>query len=827
MAERGTGNEAQSIFDSLALWTLFAVVALVPVFFVPSLFFPFQFSKTALIGVGVLLALVFFVVARLQEHALTLPWEPLVWGLVALPVAYILSGVFSAAPATFLGYSFDQYTAGFVLLSALSALLVAAVARTRAHILFFYASFLIPFFLLALYHLIRLVTPAGFLSFGLFATPSSGPFGFLNELGMFFGLVAILALVTLVGLHLSGKPRWLVLAALSLGLFFLVLTNVKTIWWLVGIAALGTFVYSVLKRNFPLGRERDAAHKEYEDAAKGDTAEGVGLFASLVVLALALIFMLGSEGLTSAVASFFRVGQLDIRPSWQTTIDIGKKVYGESFLFGSGPGTFARDWAKYRPAEINQTIVWNTDFVGGVGYLPTIFVTGGAVTLIAWAAFFALFIWVGVRALLVVPVGDSLSYYLSLSSFIGSLYLWVLAFVSQPSATLIYFAFFLTGIFIASLRFRLPQFKEVRISFSENPRWGFATVLGLTLVVLGSVAMVFSIGERYAAAYHYQHGAVLASGMGTVDQALGALGRALVFDEQDRIYRLASDLDLVQLSRQAAETPNPTEEERAQFQGRMARARDFATRATQLDSENYQNWMQLGRVYRTFASLGIEGAYESAKKAYEKAGKLRPQSPFIFLDRAQLALVAGKTDEAKQMIQTALELRPNYSNAIFLLAQIQVNEGDIDSAIRSVEAAIPLNRNNPVAFFQLGLLYYSKENYEQAARAFARAVAINPQYANARYFLGLSQYWLGNRKETLAQFEEIQKTNPDNQEVKRIIDALRRGEDPFTGGAASRGGSGAGTRIEDLEELPIDEEDPVVNEGPQDTLVEEGTDQAN
>lgn len=811
-SSRPAGNSAQqkssdesSLFDSLAIWSLLGLTILLPIFFIPSVSAPFQFTKTTLAGVLILAALIFWVVARLQKRELLLPMEWLFFGIWSVPIAYILSSVFSGGSHAFLGYNLSQDTTAFMLLVAIAASLVTLAVRTRSQMLLFFMSFLVSFGVLVFFHFLRFIVPDGSLSFGVFLDSSSGPFGLLSELGMFFGLVCVLSLVTSIGLRLSGWPKILVLITLTISLLFLIITNVTLVWWLVGFTALGTFVFSALQvnKNVVVQQTSNQQTSKFETSA--------GMFGSLLVLAIALVFVFAGQGITSSFATWLGVGQLDIRPSWQSTYSIGKEVYSENLFFGSGPGHFSEQWSKYRPSIINQTIVWNTDFNSGIGYVPTSMISTGLFGVLAWLAFFGLFLWTGVRTLLLKPTDDVFGYYLSLASFIAATYTWVLALMGTPNATMIVFAFLLTGLFLASMRVGNSSFKELAISFDERPRVGFVIVLTLTVLVLGSVASLFTLGERYTAATYFQHAVVVASTENDIDRSLEYINKALVFDEQDRFYRLASNLDVLRLSQIVANNPQPNEEQQAQFQARLARAIDSASRATQSNPANYQNWLQLGSVYQAIIPLGIEGASESAKRAFGEALVRRPNSPRILLSLAQVSAAEGNIEEAKNLTELALRQRPNYSDAIFLLAQLQISEGDIDAAIRSVEAAVVMNPGNPVVLFQLGLLRYSQEDYQGALSALESAVRINPEYANARYFLGLSQYWLGATDEAVSQFRTIKETNQDNEEIDRIISNMTQGLDPFTGAALeSFPPEEATPDITELDELPIEEDDPTI-----------------
>ena len=827
-------DSGSSMFDRLVLGSLYVLIVFLPIFFIPSPAFPFQLTKSALIAFFVLLGLIFFIVGRLQDRRVIVPYEHLFLAIWGIPFAYLLATFLGEkSTLSLVGERMSADTFAFMAFGALAVFLVISAARTKGKMLSMYIAFLGSFALLGLFHLVRLLVGGNALSFGVFADQSSGPFGILKELGMFFGLIAILSLVTLMGLRMTKQVKIVVTASLIVSLFFIMITNVSVVWWLVGLTALGTFVYNILNTGtYKKGgatehtqeehHEHEHAGESPDEADKEQMSNGAGMFGSLVVLAIAMVFVLGGGGLTSAIAGFFNVGQIDIRPSWQTTIAIGKNTLAENFLFGGGPESFPKQWALHRPVETNQTVVWNSDFNSGIGFIPTSFASTGVVGIIAWLVFLGFFVYTGLRTLLFARPGDSFTFYLSLSSFVGAAYLWILAFISNPNNILLFYAFLLTGLFIASLRYRPQGLKEINLSFVESPRLGFVTVLLLTIMVLGSVASLFAIGERYAAAAYYQRSFISLNRDANIDQSTNQLSQAITLDASDTYYRFAANLDLIQINQLLAENPEVTEEVRSRFQAYLARAIDSAGRATTADPSDYQNWVRQAQVYRAVVPLGIEGAYDSSKTAYERAIALRPESPAILFDQAQLEFLAGNRDSARELTTQALATRPTYSDAMFLLARIQIEEGNIDEAISSVENAVIITPNNPVALFQLGLLRYSNQDFAGAANAFNRAVELNEVYSNARYFLGLSQYWLDNVPAAIEQFERIEELNPENEEVQTILTNLRNGLEPFGAEPGTTPRSEPQPDLTTLNELPIEETDPQANDDAQ-TAIEEET----
>ena len=241
------------------------------------------------------------------------------------------------------------------------------------------------------------------------------------------------------------------------------------------------------------------------------------------------------------------------------------------------------------------------------------------------------------------------------------------------------------------------------------------------------------------------------------------------------------------------------EERRTQFQNVLSATIRNAQRATEINPGNYQNWFSLGRVYQSVVSLQIEGAYDSAVSAYERAETLAPTSAALALNRAQLELANNNPTDARDFIDKALKLKNNYTEAVFLLSQLQIQAGELTEAVQSVGAATLLEPDNPAVFFQLGLLHFTIGNNELTILALERAVALNDIYSNARYFLGLAYEREGRIEEAIQQFEKVEQFNSDNEEVKTILGNLRAGNPSFENLDIS-------SNIQTRESLPIEGE---------------------
>lgn len=766
-------RHTQNKFDWWAVIVLTLTVFLLPFFVFPTQALPVQFTKTFIVFLGVLVAAILYMLARLKDGTLMIPRSYVLLAVWFLPLAYGLSALLSGSSfsLSFTGRQFEVDTFAYIVIAALGTTLVALLFKEKEHILRAYAAFVIAFAILSLYQGIRLLAGADTLSFGIFTDGTGNLVGKWNDYGIFLGFIAVLSLVTLESLSLRAMPKIALYALLAISLFFLAVVNFSPIWYMLGIIALGFFMASVM---------RSMTHTEHGYGEAQMTPRGMKHVSvvALVVLALSILFIFAGARINQNLTEYYGISYLEARPSWQSTISIGKSTLAENVLFGSGPNTFVEQWLKYKELAINATPFWNIDFIAGIGLIPTSFVTTGLIGGLAWVMFLLVFFVVGVRSMLRVAGDDPLAYYATLAAFLSASYFWVMSIVYVPNVVILTFAFFATGLFVAALRHYPSALPDMHILFARDSRMGFVTVFAFTLFLLGAFGSLYGVGVRYLSAASFQEALIEGNINGSIANAKVITQQAIDLANIDQYHVYAASLRLNEMQRLVT-SEGEAEQLRQEFQANLAEAVAHARAATEANPSNYQNWLMLGNVYRAVVPLKLEGAAANAKSAYEMAKTLAPRDPSIPFTIAQLAALSEDVPGTKQYIEEALALKPNYLDAIFLKAQIALNEGEVKAAITSVESAAIFEPTNPVIFYQLGLLYYGDNQIEKAIPAFMRAVEINGTYSNARYFLGLALYQLKDTAASLAQFKEVEKLNPDNMDVKTIIRNLESGLPPL------------------------------------------------
>lgn len=773
-------NPRRITFDTLAVWALALTAAVAVLAFIPSATIPFVYSKVSIVALGGIIALVLYILARLTRGNIIVPPVTLLGAFWLVPAAYLLSTLFSSAgfSAGLFGTELETDTFGFMLILALFATLVALTFRRSAQYRIFFKVAAVAYALVLIAQVLFLIIGHTKSSIA----PTANVVGSFADLGMLVGLAVTVSLLAIRFLNLQTRTKRFLWVANAVGLLVVALTNSAIVWTLVALTALGLFIEAIMRRGAIASQDEDfegvngfLAEEETDPATAPETRN---LAAPLAVLVIALFFLIGGSTIGASLVNAFGTSYLDVRPSWQSTFDVGSHTYAESPLFGSGPGTFGTQWLKFRDKSLNSTIFWNVDFSSGIGFVPTSAITTGIVGALAWLAFLALFVYVGVRALLFRAPEEPFARFVSIASFVGAAYVFILAIATNPGPVVLVLGFLMAGLFVSSLRYGGSR-KEWGIIFSRNPRVGFVIVFGLTLLLLGSVVAAYVVVERYLGSVAYAE-AVQAVNAGNVQEATADLQRSLLFAPSDRAYQLFAALDIAQMQQIVNNQSLTPSDAQKQFQNVLSQGIQAGTLATQLGPSNYRNWVVLGNVYQAVVPLKISGAYENAKAAYQKAIALNPTNPVLPFSLAQLEIAHGNAADAEKDLTTAIGLKRDYTQAILLLSQLQVQEGKAKEALQAAEAAAYFAPSDPTVLFQVGILRLGTGNTDGAIQALSAAVDANKQYANARFFLAVAYANKGQLDQSLAQLQAIAALSADNAKaVAADIALLQAGKNPF------------------------------------------------
>ena len=756
--------------DFLGTLIVLAVAFLLPIFFIPFIYVPFQDTKILLLAVGVFVPVLIWTVARLRSNSIAIPKEKFILPLIALPVITLVVSLFSGNIFhSLVGNGIDIDTTLMIFILTLGFGVGVYLFDSRDKVVRFYIVLIASALILFLYQIAKLIFGGDFLSFNNILTGvTSNLIGKWNDVAIFAGLITLLSVITLDILRPKGNLKVIFYTSLILSLIMLVIVNFPLVWLILGFISFLLFVRSFVRNKF------FADKKEVNESINfhfGDISKF-----TLLILSVSILFIFAGPAFGKFINTQFGIFQIEARPSWQSTILIAEKVYSRDIFLGAGPNNFKEEWLLNKPNGINSTSFWNTDFLFGVGIIPTLFITGGLFGVFAWILFLALFFWSGIRMFIRLDI-KPFDYYLSTSSFISAVFLWLLSIFYIPQITLFFFAFVFSGIFL-STQIQSGVVKQKIFEFNKNLKINFVgIVLLFVLLIVASTGLYVSI-QKFVSAMYIQRAGVQINIDGNIQAAEKSLNLALAFNKNDLVYRSISSISLIKLTDLVNKKKNTTEIQQ-QFNKILSSAKASSHSAIAVNNKNYQNWVALGKVYETLIQLNDKSAYNNARSSYEKALSLNPKNPILSLNLARIDVLNGDNKAARKQIANTLSIKNDYTNAIFLLSKIEINEGNVSDAISSIEVATFLTPKDPLVFFQLGILKYSEKDYKGAIVAFNRALLLDSQYSNARYFLGLSYYQSGRIQDAIDQFNLVKDLNPNNTEINSIIWNLSNGLAPF------------------------------------------------
>lgn len=754
-------------------------VFLLPVFFVPAESVSLYVGKIALLATGLVALFAVYLSTVLSTGTIELPKAKYLLPIGLFAVIALISSAFSGnIVSSVAGSVFDLGTSGSILMLVFALFLTVVSVRSVGVVRKAITAFVYATIALAIYTLLG-TFGASLLPTALASRMPLFLVGGAIDTAIVFGAGIILALCAVNMSELSKRMRYAFFGLMVFGLIFVGATNFTPVVVILGLVSLVFFVYilswSVVKS--------DSTERSDSESGEAQVPAGRQIsLSSLVILIASVVLLLGGTTVSSYFSRVLRVQTAEIRPNFEATMNLATVAWKQNFALGVGPNNFADFWSANKPLEINQTQFWNVDFYSGSGFVPTMAITTGLLGLLALLVFVVMYVRSGVRAMFA-QANSGRSRYLATSTFLVSLYFWVMLFLYTPSITVLTLAFVFTGLFTATL---VPQgtIGAWRVNIFSNPKTNFLSVLSIVVLLVLSVAGGYFVWERAIAATSFQQGVLQFQRTGDIALARNAAVRSINMVPSDIYWRGLTEISVADLGAVLGSIQNEsqmTEAVRTQIQGLIANSVESARQATTLNSRNFQNWFALGRVYEILAGNGIEGALENARGAYTEAALRAPTNPSVPLALARLDVLAQDAESAKANIQKAISLKNNYTDAYFTLAQIEVASNNIRGAIASVEQASFLDPQNVGLFFQLGLLKYNARDWAGAILAFERAIALVPDYANARYFLGLAYEEAGRTNDAILQFEEIMKTNPDNAEVGLILTNLKAGKSPFAG----------------------------------------------
>lgn len=741
------------------------LISLLPIFFIPILWITTVQAKAILIVVLLLIAAVTWITARFLEGSVRVPASLMFTAGLLIPLAYAFSVAFSGiAQISLVGSGIEQDTLAFAcILYAMLALSALIFSREQQSGVKALRGLVIGVFSLLALQVVHLAVPSLSLG-GVIASQTGNAFGNWHEFAIILGFFVILGLAIRTTGAAAGLWKYLILLTSILSLALLFIANFFDVWVALCVAATIALCVEILCTRAQSG------HVAFLWRTHGVWAG---------VIAIAIFSMVFGGSINNVLPSRVKISHAEVSPSWQGTMEIGGAALTQpiSLFFGSGPNTFAREWGLYKPASVNQTAFWNTDFNAGRGAIPTSFVTTGILGILAWVLFVAVLLAAAIRALMR-RAHDAPETMYAAALALASGYLIVFFVLYAPGPALSTLIFLSSGMLVAfSFHARLmrPRFLSLR---GRSVR---SIAQSAALTIFGLVVIIAPLGVLQALSSEIllNRSIVVFDETKDTQATSDLIKKALwVNPSNTRAHRLAIQLGLVQLQNMVAQGDSQSEAVRAQLQATIQATIQHGLDAVAINAEDYQNWLELAGFYQQLAGVKVEGAYENARAAYQRARLENPSNPLPLFQLAQLELLEGRKDDALRNLAAAVQLKPDYAAAYYVASQIYASNNDLKNALSAAALTTQHAPQDPLAWYNAGVIAYAGKDYVSAIAALEQALTLQSNYANASYVLGLAYYEAGRVTDSLRVFEALATLDPNQQVVQDALKNLRAGASP-------------------------------------------------
>jgi tetratricopeptide (TPR) repeat protein len=752
--------------------SLYASVALVPLFFMPITLDVLELNKQTLLIILVMLGTTAWLGKAVAERRFMLSraWMHLVVALFGL--GWLVTSLFSHDRYLSLVGNLGQMQWSLITMVAFIVFYFLVVNRvgTTKKLYNLILTFLASSFLVGLYGFLQMVGvyPLGWVM-PLTKAKAFNTIGTINALGVFMVLPLILSIsLTVFGCKddeckLGQKSKGSVAANVIvwLTLFMSMLVAVVVDFWVVWAAIIfGTALLIIL----PIVRSLKIHHVSR-------------IVVPAVVICVAILLLVFKTPINLSLPS-------EVSPSATASWDIAKSVLRESPIFGSGPGTWIYDYAKFRSPAVNLSQFWTVRFERGLSTFFTLIAMIGLVGIALWLIL--LISAIANSALHLIREQDDDAWQAYLTVFAGWATTAFIAFFYNYNFAHHFVFWFLLAL-LASLL--------TKKAFMWDAQKNVASSAGLSIIFImlcvAALTSAWLAGQRLAADAAYSSSVMAYRDGKNIDQVIDSLNRAVVLNRlNDVYYRNLSQAYLIKAAKVFEQKKNDPDGAAAINQV-IAATVDTAKRATDLSPQNVDNWENMAVVYQSIMGV-TSGADEFAIQNFEKALEREPNNPVYSTEIGKLYLIRSDSfrtlmqakdesarkdaegkmkealDKAAEWFNKSIQAKADFAPAHYHLGLVYERQGRLKDAIAKLEQVVANSKDVGVAF-QLGIMYYQNNEKDRAINMFEQIILVSPDYANARWYLSAMYEEKGKLDQALEQAKKVQEGNKDNQDVAKRI----------------------------------------------------------
>ena len=742
---------------------IMGLVFILPLFFLSFTPDPLEFNKHALVVLGASgVAVIFFLKSLVSGSFVFIRSITHTAALLVIVASFFISLFSADKNLSFIGFGFGSHETFLTQLSLFLLYFVIASSFTERKILLLIKTFIISGIVIGLIHLIAL---SGI--FSAFISDDFSTIGSPSSAGLF--VASVLAAAIGGVLFWKGVAQKLVTVG-AIFLFIIGIVLFNGIIWKIFIV---TVVCMLLTHLLMFRRSHNSALASV-------------FLGSIIGLSIGFLLFAPLSGFLSA--------PFEVSPSLSLSADIAKQSLIDKPFFGIGPSNWVIAYNKYFPPDVNSGNFWNVTFAQAGSRILALPVVGGIAALFTWCLFMAVIGLIGLKKIY------KFQAHVSLRSLVRSFNpkgfvkndarvdMVQLSHISVP----VFFAWItlaLGQIFVGSninleVMFWVLSALLVAIPIQTSDNGGpikesiknktihlsrdsFAfQLVGIATAIL----FIVMVGEgiifirRYAAVYTFNQ-AIHAVVEGRVKESLDKAQLAIRLEPVKAFYlRSLSNLAVDALSKET-DKAIASEDKKADLESLQTYSIVAANSVDALvvaQSGRADNWYQRARVYEILETFNFEGAGKIVLDSLDRAQELAPYNPLLFTEEGNVQLRAWFVSlNASEAQEDTVKLQ--------------------EKAKEQFLKAIELKQNYAPPRISLATMYYRLNKMDEVEKQVTVVLSFDSENLDAHYLMGLVLDSKGNKQGAIEEFEFVLKANPDNEEVKKIIENLKAGKPALEG----------------------------------------------
>lgn len=730
-----------------------------PLFFLNKTFQGIIFEKQIYFYFWILIAIISWVTKSIITGEMKIKETPLDYFILVFVFAYFLSSFFSVDRwHSFFGFFGDQ-SRGFInVLAIVFAYYFILSNFTKKRMLIALSGIMGSAAVIEIWTVIGLFF-AGKLPAWIGDNIPGNLFGSMGSLGLFLSIVYPLFIVAIYKLLESDLGRKIKVALVGLvGIFFL--SDIVLMWFLhsfiflpgifpgliVGVSFFVIFIIALIVKPAP----------------------GWSWLTFFSFMAVMLLLMIGSgEGYLSQQLP------VEVSPAYNLSWSVAKNVLKENFFIGTGAGSYAYDFSKYRTQDLNNTQFFNLRFSQASGLffesLPTVGFLGTVTGILVLLGYLGSCVYL----LVAKEKGKNKMY--SLGFFSAGIIFLYGALTSRVDGTILIFGFLIVILSLAALQLESDNEENYKkLSLKASPKYALALAFIFMLVSGGVVYVLVFMGKSLAADVYMKNATAVAEH--NENDSIKKMVKAINLYPNEAKYYIRTGQEYMLLANNEV-LKGKDQQNTALVQQYLNNAIFLSNKAKDLTPNDVATVEGLAQIYEN-SVMYVDKSADLAEQYYQLALTLEPHDPVYYVKLGEMKITkaanASDAGQKKQIVQDSINLfqksideKKDYAIGYYYIAVANQANGDLDKAIESITSAIASDRGNVSYIFTLANFYRERgknDDYTQAEQIYQGILKQDDSQYNVHIALGLL-------------YEKQNKNDAAIAEYKKVLTLLPSGSD--------------------------------------------------